>query len=524
MMIRSKRCLPLAMAAAVMLVACTEVPSAPASTTPVPPRASLAAGSLQWFGYAAGAEDEASLIGTASYANWGHVITDANPVSTLATQRINAMSVHGMKAVVDLGQLLWYGPNYTNLYFDYVARWNSWKQANASVLTSDRVLAFIIRDEPFTSGVNMASYQAAAAMVKQDFPWAKMILIEAASTITCPTPSCYFAQTSGQVSTVDWIGVDWYAIDPRTDMTFQSAVAVMKQTYPGRKMVYVADGFWDQGHEVIGGVESMRDVMTWWYDAARADPDAVMLATFIWNPLEGAITSRDFSAWVLSEHTRVGREITGRGITHQYAATGNFSVDLNGANGWACDPDGAWGESVTVKIYQDGVYAGGGQAAAQNLQGPWGACRSGSRYHGFRFPLTIGSIGRRITATVVDLDGVEIPLSTTCRDAPACVWYPSNYRATGTAALSATGLVTGWACDKDAPTLSIPVEIAAGGTVVGRYTANLASEAVVNTQCGGGTAHRYSVQLPTWTKGQTIYVEAIDTMSGAMHLGTGASW
>jgi hypothetical protein len=522
---QAKRLLPLAMAAVAMLAACGEEPSTPVSMAQAP-RASAAAGSLLWFGYAAGAEDEPSLIGTDSYANWGEVITDGNAASTLATQPINALSAHNMKAVVELGQLLWAGPGYTELYPDYVARWNSWKAANASALTSAGVIAFIIRDEPFSNGTNIASYQTAAAMVKQSFPWAKIILIEAAQTILCTDPGCSTWSQAGQVSSVDWIGVDRYAIDPRTDVTFRDAVTRMKQQFPGRKMVYVADGYWDASHgDAFGPDWMMRDVMTWWYDVARADPDAVMIATFIWNPLDGATSSRDFSPWTLAEHTRVGREITGRGITHLYPATGTFTIGSDGyATGWACDPDGAWGEAVTVKVYKDGVYASGGTAGGVDGLGPWAACRSGSRFHGYHVPLTIGMIGHRMTATVVDLDGNEVALPTTCKDAPACVWYPDSYRPKGAASLSSTGLVTGWACDRDAPTVSIQVQIAAGGTVVGKYTANVASEAAVNTQCGGGTAHRFSVQLATWTKGQVIHVSALDTMEGSTYLGPTQTW
>ena len=169
-MIQPKKFLLLAVAAAAVLGACGEEPSTPVSVAPAPPRSSAAAGSLLWFGYAAGAEDEPSLIGTDSYANWGHAITDGNAASTLVSQRIAAMSAHNLKAVVDLGQLLWAAPGYTELYPDYVARWNTWKAANASALTSGKVIAFIVHDEPFTTGANISQYQAAAAMVKQDFP------------------------------------------------------------------------------------------------------------------------------------------------------------------------------------------------------------------------------------------------------------------------------------------------------------------------------------------------------------------
>jgi len=526
---RRRRVLPgLALAAA--LAACADNPTTPART-PQAPRPSVAAGALQWFGYAGSSQDEPTLIGTDSYANWGEVITDENASSSAAATQINALGAHGMKAVVELGKLLWAPTAYIGLYGDYVARWNTWKAANASALTSDKVIAFIIRDEPFSASVNMVQYQWAAAMVKADFPWAKIILIEAAQTVTCQQPGCYFPQTAGQVSSVDWIGVDRYAIDPRTDQPFRDAVSIMKAQFPGRKMVYVMDAYWNQTHADslgIAPITIMHDVATWWYDVARADPDAVMLAGFIWGPPDAFSTgSRDLPPYVLSEHERIGREITGRSITHTHTPTGSFTIDASGVvSGWACDPDGAWGDMVTVRMFQDGVYYNQGGANLQDVVPHTTECRTGGFYHAIHIALGGGSKGHQMTATVEDLDGNQVALPTTCAAAPACVWYPNVFLPIGSASLSATGLLTGWACDKDAPTVSTQVRVAAGTTTVTTVTANVASEAAVNTQCGGGTAHRFSVQLPASTQGQTIYAYALDTMGAEKWIGpqTGRTW
>ncbi|MBV9108586.1 MAG: hypothetical protein JO306_04165 [Gemmatimonadetes bacterium] len=521
-----------ALALAAGLAACAEPVSVPAAP-PAAPRTTAAAGTLQWFGYAAGSDDEPSLIGTDSYANWGEVITNDTATSTWAANRINALSAHGMKSVVELGRLLWdplFG--YNSLRGDWADRWNAWKQANAAALASGNVIAFIVRDEPF-SEVDIPMYEQAAAMVKHDFPSTPILLIESAQEINCENVNespCHFRQNAGLIHSVDWIGVDRYAIDPRTDASFRSAVDVVKLQWPGRKMVYVADGYWNQTHQDSTGLAAadMGQAMTWWYDVARADPSAVMIATFIWGPLDlGDVTSRDLPASALGEHIRVGREITGRGITHQYAATGSFNMDGTDGyvTGWACDPDGAWGETVTVKVYRDGVYFAQGPASLKDL-GARSACRTGGLYHAFHVQ---GSAGHRMTATAVDLDGNEVPLATTCRDAPACVWYPILYQPTGLSALSVTGALTGWACDRDAPAVSINVLVrTSDGADVGTYAANVASEAAVNTQCGGGTAHRFSVQLPAATKGKTIYAYGVDTMAGMTLLpaqaGTGRVW
>jgi hypothetical protein len=504
-----------------LLAACADTPATlpPASRAP---RASVAAGTLQWFGYAASTQDEPTLAGTDSYANWGEVITDSSSTSTAATAQINALSQHGMKAVVELGELLWAAPSHTTLYPDYTARWNAWKAANASALTSGKVLAFLVLDEPFSKGADMSQYEAAAAMVKRDFPWAKVILIEAAVTVNCTGPACAFGTRAGLVTSVDWVGVDRYAIDPRTDTPLHDAVQRMKQQYPGRKMVYVMDSYWDQTHVDSLGVTTpgdMQPVATWWYDVARADPDAVMIATFIWGRIDNTTTAVDFPPAVLEEHTRIGREITGRSAGSSYAATGSFTVGTDGyAAGWACDPDAAWGESMVVRIFQDGApYSQGTANLADVAQR--GVCRNGSYYHAFRIPLSVGTMGHAMTATVQDLNGTQYPLATTCKDAPACVWYYNSYTAQGSAALSSTGLLTGWACDRDVPALAIQVQVNAGGTIIGSYAANAPSDASVNATCGGGTAHAFSIQLPAWTHGQIIYANAMDSMSGSTWIG-----
>lgn len=428
-----KRAHPLlgALAAAVVLAACADTPSTPsAAPLALPPAgpAELAApgppGTLQWFGYVAGAEDDVSLTGTDSYTNWGWVITNDTATSTWATQRINAMAQHNMKAIVELGKLLWCpGSNYTRLCSDFAARWQAWKTANASVLTSDKLLAFSIRDEPFHNGVNPWDWQAAAAMVKADFPYAKIILVEASVAAACVSTPCYFDQYKHVVTTVDWIGTDRYAIDPATDQIFQTARTRIKQAWPGRKMVYVADGFWYGEHIAAfqgATVEYMATIMRKWYDVARADPDAVLLGVFIWNSFSGGLASRQFPSSVLYEQTRVGRAITGRARTTAYSPTGVFEGIVNGyAEGWACDPDGAWGEAVQVHLYMNGAYYNSGTADRPDVFRA--ACRSGTS-HRFRIPLGIGSSGQQMTAQAADLNAGQVQLPSNCAQNPACVW------------------------------------------------------------------------------------------------------
>ena len=70
--------------------------------------------------------------------------------------------------------------------------------------------------------------------------------------------------------------------------------------------------------------------------------------------------------------------------------------------------------------------------------------------------------------------------------------------------MDASGVARGWACDADRPFETVRVDFKVGNTVAVRAWANQPSEAAVNNLCGGGTAHRFVVQMPAWTKGQPI--------------------
>jgi hypothetical protein len=78
----------------------------------------------------------------------------------------------------------------------------------------------------------------------------------------------------------------------------------------------------------------------------------------------------------------------------------------------------------------------------------------------------------------------------------------------------------GWACDPDAPTKAVRVELRVGGTVT-TGLANLTSDGAINTQCGGGSAHRFSIQLPSGTVGQTVSTRVLDYTYGFTDVGCG---
>jgi hypothetical protein len=229
---------------------------------------------------------------------------------------------------------------------------------------------------------------------------------------------------------------------------------------------------------------------------------------------------------VLQEHARIGRVITGRTRGQLSLPLGRLEkIGSDGiAKGWACDPDGGWGEAVTVELRTEG-YGYTYVLPADQPSEFFPQCRSGIA-HRFQVTLSIGTRGRRMTAYARDLDSGIAQLASDCLDAPACFWYENRYLPIGGFdGITATGLASGWACDRDAPASPIQIRIQTSDPspqIVGVFLANLASEAAVNSRCGGGTAHRFSVQLPAWTKGQYLIVYGLDTMEGSAFLPTTA--
>ena len=388
-------------AAAALLAACADTATAPDADAPDAPSADLVVRTLAWFGYAPSGLDQPSLDGTRSYANWGFVATDPDPNSTVVSSGINALRSNNQVAIVSLGLLLWCprpGEPWNDggkLCPNRLERWRVWKEANAAALNSGSVLAFTVRDEPFHHEVDIDSLEAASAMVKRDFPNAKIIVIEAAIKAASSDPNSYFNQNAWRLTTVDWVGVDIYGIHPGSNGTLDAAVTNMKAKFRSKPFVYVADGW-------SGGIGATPGVMQEWYNKALADPTAVLLAVFGWDD------SKNFSSAVLAEHISVGRAITGRTRTRLYQPTGAFEgIDAQGyAVGWACDPDGAWNEAVWVDFYSNGQYLGSGKTDEPDSGAYLSQCRSGNRH---RFRVWVN--GRtNVTAVVRDLDAGSVSL------------------------------------------------------------------------------------------------------------------
>jgi hypothetical protein len=72
------------------------------------------------------------------------------------------------------------------------------------------------------------------------------------------------------------------------------------------------------------------------------------------------------------------------------------------------------------------------------------------------------------------------------------------------------GVMHGWTCDQDAPNGNNRIDVYSNGTFAGFAYATEPSEAAVNNLCGGGSAHRFLVQLPTWARGTPLTSYGLD--------------
>jgi len=486
---------------------------------------------IQYFGYVGGADTDWSLGQTRGFTNFAHLSTESNLAGPFIRSRLTAMSPYGIKALIDLGLVLWRddGSGQYMLYSDFAQRLSTWHQNNADVLTPDRVLAFSVRDEPFRYDVDMATYDYLAQLVKSHFPWAKIYLTDTPCGLQgyCPKgPPVYptaYANYHGTLPNVDWIGLDDYSIYPGYDSMFQSARATFKSRFPGKKWIYVADGYWDPAHaQLFGSQSAMGSIARQWYDVARADPDAILLGVFGWSRIPGYTMSIDFGCDVLAEHVAIGKAITGKGRSQTSSPTGFLTGISDGvATGWACDPDGLLCERPRLDYYTNGTY--GGQVNYPNDSSArsfnW-ACGATILAYAFRQSLPYAVNGSPITVYAHDLDSAATPqLPSGCAENPACIWYLNYYPPKGyMEAISPSGIASGWVCDPDYPLVSTKVRIVTTNFYeVGTYTTNLGNEPAVTNECGGGTLHRFSVQLPYWPS-QYFYAFAEDLLSGEVQI------
>ena len=383
----------------------------------VPFAAIPAAAQLQYFGYVGSADDDVSLGKTKGYTNFAHLSATTYLNDTFVKTRVTALAQRGSKAMIDLGYVFWCDYEGTGLYrevcWDWYSRWNQWKSFNASILTSDKVLAFGIRNQPFNHNVNMWDFETLAAQVKADFPWAKLYLAETACVIANDDCGWFpgagaFWSYNGTLPNIDWIGIAVEGVRPSTDPTFLNARNAMKGRFPSKKWLYVLDGSQDYYGQFA----------TDYHNLARNDANAVMLAVFSWT------TSQSFPCSTLAQHVSIGRAITGKARPQTGTPIGSFSIDSNGVvSGWACDPDETVCEHPRVDIHVNGAFT----ATASYISPPdtiANAQCGTERARRYRYTLPRSSAGKTVTVYGTDADSGVGQSVSTCPGSPACSWTP----------------------------------------------------------------------------------------------------
>jgi hypothetical protein len=389
---------------------------------------------IKYFGYI-GVTSDVDLEKVRAYTNFTYVDGEYGQSITSLLTRINNK---GMRAIVDLGKVLWCtqsdtsGPctPFTGWHLcgnqmsetSYITRWNEWRTQNYSVLNSNYVLAFSVITEPTHLGIPMADVEAAVALVKQTYPQTPTLVAEAALSVN---------QTTFRVpNNVDWIGIGEYYTHPNLDEQFKQKVTILKQKKQSwQKIAYTLDAFYGPTHTAQGlSVNDMESVAQEWYTIASRDPEAVVLAAFLWGDLscEGGIGSISLPQNVRSKHAAIGTAILAGKVP---AYQGFFErLDCQSLSGWAWDSSQP-NTPVSVDIFdgsqkiatvrasefrQDLVYAG-----------------IGNGQHGFSFSLP-ASLRNGLSHTItVKYSGLNVPIGTSPRSITCTAYYEIVARHSG---------------------------------------------------------------------------------------------
>ena len=313
--------------------------------------------SIKYFGYI-NALSDTDLSRVRSYTNFTYV--DGEYGQSI-TATLNRTKSYGLLAIVDLGKVLWCPqstipgtcPISSGWHLcgqqagetSYVTRWNQWKSQNASVLNSSYVLAFSVIGEPTWLGIPTTDVESAVALVKQSFPGIPTLVAEAHFTISQPN---FRVPVNA-----DWVGSVAYYIHPNLDSGYKDSVTLLKQKKQSwQKMAYTLDAFYGPPHAPIAASAADMDTIAQeWYTIASKDPEAVVLAPFLWANLscEGAIGSTSFPQNVLKKHQAIGAAILA-GKVPKYQGVFE-SVSCFSVKGWAWDASQP-NTPISVDIYE----------------------------------------------------------------------------------------------------------------------------------------------------------------------------
>jgi len=458
---------------------------------PLPSRSQLPQQHILYYGYF-GALSDTDLSRVRSYTNFTYIDGEYGVSIAPSLTRIRN---NGMRAIIDLGKVLWCPtqvfpgtcPGYSGWHLcgnqggteaSYITRWNQWVAANSSVLNSTYVVAFSVITESVLLGIPNADVERAVALVKQTFPAIPTLVAEASISIT----DSYVVPANA-----DWVGIAAYYIHPNLDDPFKQAVARLrtkKQSW--QKTAYTLDAFHGPSHVSVAPTPADMDTIAQeWFTIVSNDPDALVLAAFIWSDLtcEGAIGSVSFPQNVLDKHAAIGAAIFS-GKIPGYA--GNFqSLNCNTAVGWAWDSSQP-NTPISVDVYDGSTKLG--TVRANEFRQDLLNAGIGNGQHGFTFnlpPSVRNGVGHLIT---VKYGGLLQQLSNGSRSITC-----NNYE--GYVDVADCNSIIGWAADRYRLNTSITVRIYDGSTFVASVPAN-GFRGDVASYLGDNGYHGFGIATP----------------------------
>ncbi len=196
-----------------------------------------------------------------------------------------------------------------DLRTDYRARWDELMEVNKLKENADKIQALYLGEEPTWNGISFEELRQACDYVKQTLPEVKIFLVEAFPAL----------EALEVPESVDWLGFDHYFVkDPARDSEYLAEFELLKSKRSNdQDLVIILDAHYiDFAHGHFGiAINDLDLVAQSYYDLANSDEDVVAMIGYHWPSgfeFPQAIGTRGLPEYVLDEHKRIGKAISGK--------------------------------------------------------------------------------------------------------------------------------------------------------------------------------------------------------------------
>ncbi|MFD1163858.1 hypothetical protein [Hwangdonia seohaensis] len=160
------------------------------------------------------------------------------------------------------------------LLSNYAELFNTWK-TNNTFISSEKVAAFTVADEPAWNNMNMADLATITKFIKQAFPNIPIMVIEAPDVI----------DNLEITDDIGWIGFDRYAtLDPLNDPEYLNRLKLVKskRTNSNQRLVLIMESQWLDYYSDEGFKESVLIQMAnSYYELAKKENDVIALISYL---------------------------------------------------------------------------------------------------------------------------------------------------------------------------------------------------------------------------------------------------